>query len=97
MIGKLANYGEHTYEQLSDLKELMRLFNKQDRYLNDKNDLVLILNDSPAEKQVDATLEKCTLNLQLKHLLKISQLFSLDGLEEPPAPRFKALIVKKKP
>ena len=32
-------------------------------------------------------LEKGILNLQLKHLLKISLLFSLDGLETPPAPR----------
>lgn len=28
MIGKLAKYGEHTYEQLSDLTQLVRLFNK---------------------------------------------------------------------
>ena len=46
MIGKLAKYGEHTYEQLSDLTQLVRLFNKQDEYLNEKSDLVLEMHEN---------------------------------------------------
>ena len=75
---------------------MVRLFNKQDQYRNEKNDLVLLLTEADGDTQIDLTLERCTLNLQLKHLLKISRLFSLEGLEDPPTPRFKFLIVESK-